>query len=49
MNGFKGNKQFLPIKICPVCLQEFTWRKKWANNWLVVKYCSKRCRIEARA
>ncbi|WP_440906419.1 DUF2256 domain-containing protein (plasmid) [Catenovulum sp. SX2] len=48
MNSFKGNKCHLPTKLCPVCLLEFTWRKKWANNWQQVKYCSKRCRSEAR-
>jgi hypothetical protein len=34
----------LPEKICPVCARPFAWRKKWALNWLTVKYCSERCR-----
>ncbi|GGB54483.1 hypothetical protein GCM10011502_29440 [Oceanisphaera marina] len=37
------NKSDLPFKVCPVCQRPFSWRKKWANNWLQVKYCSKRC------
>ncbi|MGB7415348.1 MAG: DUF2256 domain-containing protein [Thermosynechococcaceae cyanobacterium] len=31
-------------KICLVCDRPFTWRKKWANCWDEVKYCSERCR-----
>ncbi|NMM46941.1 DUF2256 domain-containing protein [Marinigracilibium pacificum] len=38
------NKENLPVKICTVCKRPFTWRKKWANNWDEVKYCSERCR-----
>ncbi|MEN9018313.1 MAG: DUF2256 domain-containing protein [Hellea sp.] len=34
----------LPTKICPICLLPFSWRKKWENNWMDIKYCSKRCR-----
>jgi len=34
----------LPFKYCPVCQRPFTWRKKWANCWDEVKYCSDRCR-----
>ncbi|MGB0561711.1 MAG: DUF2256 domain-containing protein [Spirulinaceae cyanobacterium] len=33
-----------PSKICPVCQRPFTWRKKWADCWEAVKYCSDRCR-----
>lgn len=36
-------KQTLPTKICLVCGQPFTWRKKWEKDWENVKYCSKRC------
>ncbi len=25
--GFKGNKQFLPSKLCAVCGRTMTWRK----------------------
>ncbi|MEZ4589563.1 MAG: DUF2256 domain-containing protein [Chloroflexota bacterium] len=37
-------KQNLPQKICVVCERPFAWRKKWANVWDDVKYCSERCR-----
>ena len=37
-------KEHLPEKICKTCARPFTWRKKWADNWEKVKYCSKRCR-----
>ncbi|MBM5571741.1 MULTISPECIES: DUF2256 domain-containing protein [Deefgea] len=37
------HKLTLPQKTCPVCQRPFTWRKKWANNWESVKYCSVRC------
>ncbi|MBU3548899.1 DUF2256 domain-containing protein [Polynucleobacter sp. P1-05-14] len=40
----KGNKSFLPSKICVVCKKEMTWRKSWAKNWKLVKYCSEACR-----
>ncbi|NCJ05705.1 DUF2256 domain-containing protein [Synechococcales cyanobacterium C] len=38
------SKSELPTKICPVCQRPFTWRKKWANCWEEVRYCSQRCR-----
>ncbi len=34
----------LPTKTCQVCGLPFTWRKKWADVWDEVKYCSERCR-----
>ncbi|MEM1239967.1 MAG: DUF2256 domain-containing protein [Cyanobacteria bacterium P01_H01_bin.26] len=37
-------KSDLPQKTCPVCQRPFTWRKKWADCWDQVKYCSDRCR-----
>ena len=37
-------KGLLPTKICMFCKRPFEWRKKWANNWDNVKYCSQRCR-----
>ncbi|WLD58173.1 DUF2256 domain-containing protein [Salinispirillum sp. LH 10-3-1] len=37
-------KADLPTKECPVCLRPFTWRKKWAKDWINVRYCSERCR-----
>ncbi|NJN32629.1 MAG: DUF2256 domain-containing protein [Synechococcales cyanobacterium RM1_1_8] len=40
----KPNKSNLPSKVCPVCDRPFDWRKKWADCWEEVKYCSDRCR-----
>ncbi|WP_345785641.1 DUF2256 domain-containing protein [Pelagicoccus sp. SDUM812003] len=37
-------KSLLPSKRCPVCEREFVWRRKWAEAWEQVKYCSDRCR-----
>ena len=37
-------KSDLPTKTCVVCGRPFTWRKKWADCWEEVKYCSQRCR-----
>jgi hypothetical protein len=34
----------LPQKTCATCGRPFAWRKKWAENWDEVKYCSERCR-----
>jgi hypothetical protein len=41
-------KSDLPTKVCPVCHRPFTWRKKWERAWDEVKYCSDRCRSEAK-
>ncbi|MEM1105591.1 MAG: DUF2256 domain-containing protein [Pseudomonadota bacterium] len=41
-------KPDLPEKICPVCEKPFAWRKKWARVWNEVRFCSERCRREAR-
>jgi hypothetical protein len=49
MTGFKGNKGFLPSKLCTVCGREMTWRKSWAKNWEAVKYCSDVCRQKKSA
>lgn len=46
MKGVK--KADLPTKTCPVCNRPFTWRKKWERVWDEVKYCSDRCRNDAR-
>jgi hypothetical protein len=46
--GFRGNKQSLPSKPCSVCSRPMTWRKSWAKNWDSVKYCSERCRRDAK-
>jgi hypothetical protein len=42
MRGVK--KQHLPEKTCAACGRRFAWRRKWARDWPVVKYCSDACR-----
>ncbi|WP_259104908.1 DUF2256 domain-containing protein [Pseudomonas sp. JUb42] len=37
-------KNELPVKTCACCQLPFTWRKKWADCWNEVRYCSERCR-----
>lgn len=44
----RGNKAGLPQKPCMQCGLPMTWRKRWARNWEAVRYCSERCRAEAR-
>ncbi|MEL7131730.1 MAG: DUF2256 domain-containing protein [Pseudomonadota bacterium] len=46
--GRMRKKADLPAKTCPVCHRPFTWRKKWEKVWDEVKYCSDRCRREAK-
>jgi hypothetical protein len=41
-------KSDLPSKTCPVCRRPFVWRKKWEKVWDEVRYCSERCRRDAR-
>ncbi|MEM1378098.1 MAG: DUF2256 domain-containing protein [Pseudomonadota bacterium] len=41
-------KPTLPEKICAHCDRPMAWRKSWAKNWSEVKYCSDRCRSEAK-
>ncbi|MCF8148407.1 MAG: DUF2256 domain-containing protein [Sulfuritalea sp.] len=43
-HSFKGNKKYLPTKLCKQCGREMTWRKAWAKNWEVILYCSDACR-----
>ncbi|MEO1749718.1 MAG: DUF2256 domain-containing protein [Pseudomonadota bacterium] len=38
----------LPKKNCVHCDRPMVWRKSWAKNWDDVKYCSDRCRFEAK-
>ncbi|MBN33873.1 MAG: DUF2256 domain-containing protein [Rhodospirillaceae bacterium] len=38
-------KSDLPTKLCVVCGRPFVWHKKWACDWVNVKYCSARCDI----
>ncbi len=42
------HKSDLPEKTCAQCGRPFTWRRKWARDWEQVRYCSKRCRSDAR-
>ena len=39
MSGGPGDS-----KLCAVCGRTMTWRRKWANNWTEVRYCSDACR-----
>ncbi|MGB0497922.1 MAG: DUF2256 domain-containing protein [Rubricella sp.] len=41
-------KRDLPRKDCAHCGRPFTWRKKWEKVWDDVRYCSDRCRADAR-
>ncbi len=41
-------KADLPSKLCLVCERPFTWRRKWAKDWDQVRYCSERCRRDAK-
>jgi hypothetical protein len=31
-------------KICKTCGRTFQWRKQWAQDWDIIKYCSDACR-----
>ncbi|MFM0417995.1 DUF2256 domain-containing protein [Paraburkholderia aromaticivorans] len=42
--GHRGNKAFLPVKLCVVCGLPMSWRRRWARSWSEVKYCSDACR-----
>ncbi|MEM1296263.1 MAG: DUF2256 domain-containing protein [Verrucomicrobiota bacterium] len=44
----RPQKSDLPEKICLYCDRPFSWRKKWERCWEEVKFCSKRCRSEAK-
>ena len=46
--GRMRKKSDLPEKMCPVCARPFLWRKKWQKVWDEVKYCSDRCRRDAK-
>jgi hypothetical protein len=41
-------KADLPEKTCIVCARPFAWRKKWGKVWDEVKYCSDKCRGQAK-
>mgnify|MGYP001757356588 CR=1 FL=1 len=44
----KGLKAHLPHKPCQQCQRPMAWRKAWARTWDEVRYCSERCRRDAR-
>ncbi|MFB0951554.1 MAG: DUF2256 domain-containing protein [Rhodospirillales bacterium] len=41
-------KRDRPTKVCLTCNRPFAWRKKWARDWENVRYCSIRCRGDAK-
>lgn len=41
-------KADLPQKPCAHCGLPMVWRRKWAKVWTEVKFCSERCRREAK-
>ena len=41
-------KSELPMKPCAQCGLAFSWRKKWARDWESVRFCSDRCRADAK-
>lgn len=41
-------KADLPEKPCAHCGRPFIWRKKWARAWDEVRFCSDRCKGEAK-
>ncbi len=38
----------LAAKTCAACGRTMEWRKSWAKNWDSVKFCSDRCRANAK-
>ncbi|MGC6517124.1 MAG: DUF2256 domain-containing protein [Candidatus Puniceispirillaceae bacterium] len=38
----------LPTRICQMCQKPFTWRKKWARDWDTIRFCSQRCKSDAK-
>ncbi|WP_299231850.1 DUF2256 domain-containing protein [uncultured Halomonas sp.] len=42
------HKPHLPQKPRARCGRAFAWRRKWQRCWHEVRYCSERCRREAR-
>lgn len=42
--GFRGNRAAQPTKICTTCGGGMSRRKRRAETWAEVKYCSDACR-----
>ncbi|MGD8977261.1 MAG: DUF2256 domain-containing protein [Gammaproteobacteria bacterium] len=42
--GRMMRKGDLPSRTCVRCGRPFAWRRKWADCWSEVRYCSRRCR-----
>ncbi|WP_188968612.1 DUF2256 domain-containing protein [Neoroseomonas lacus] len=42
------HKLELPEKTCEACARPFAWRRKWAQSWAEVRYCSDACRTWRR-
>ncbi|TIC87276.1 DUF2256 domain-containing protein [Crenobacter intestini] len=42
---YHHQKSALPSKPCAACGRPMRWRRRWANNWDEVKYCSDACRL----
>jgi hypothetical protein len=41
--------QVKEFKQCVYCKKVMTWRKKWANNWDTVKFCSDKCKQASKS
>lgn len=35
-------------KPCEYCQRPFAWRKKWERDWDNIRYCSQRCKSDAK-
>jgi hypothetical protein len=46
MSGQRPSER--PRKICAHCGLPFQWRRRWKDVWEEVRYCSARCRSQAR-
>jgi hypothetical protein len=42
-------KADLAVKPCVQCGLPMVWRKKWEKVWDEVRFCSDRCRADAKA
>ncbi|MEA1053498.1 DUF2256 domain-containing protein [Lamprobacter modestohalophilus] len=42
-------KPHIPTKTCMGCGRPFAWRRRWANCWDEVRYCSRGCARHKKA